>query len=156
MLNANSANVTVANNLVANNYNGITATQRPRLPSPDYGAHQVVNFDVYENTIREVTGRGVTGLTSIVGDPAFYDSMGNYFAANRYTLGCQSTNFVWAARLSQGCQPGLTTISDRPAMDGARDRVGCDDHTAVWFLASESAPKHGGTALTMNSTFVRP
>ena len=93
ILNANSVNVSVYGNVLEDNFNGITATQRPRTGlSATYG---VVNFQVHDNVITTKRGRGVTGISAIVADLSYYTSQRQSILEQHYDLGCRARPFVW-------------------------------------------------------------
>ena len=103
ILNASSARVEVYGNIVKNNYNGISATERGRGIGP-YGAREVTGYYVHDNVIRMLTG--YSGLVAF-GGSHFYRSEGNRFRRNRYIVGCQKP-FVWYAPKSRNGYDAFT------------------------------------------------
>src|SRR5262245_12743441 len=101
ILDSASPNVTVCDNVVADNGEGsVILNQGPRTDSPStYGAHQATNVSVCRNSISMHSGRAGAQQFEVAGTP-FADvvfSGSNQFFDNHYLLGDrQSRWFEWA------------------------------------------------------------
>ena len=89
----NSPNVEIANNTVATAPTGVGIMQAAGYVNGPYGANNVVNLNVHDNTISMTTGR--TGIVQNVGSSAVFTSWNNRFTNNHYTLS-PAAPFAWA------------------------------------------------------------
>ncbi len=89
---AASPNVEVYGNIVEYNANGIAAIQQNR-GSGAYGAHEINNLWVHDNTVRMSSGR--TGLAQDIGDTSYFTSRNNRFDHDTYYLGTNTRYFEW-------------------------------------------------------------
>jgi parallel beta-helix repeat protein len=89
---SSSPNVEVHGNIVEDNAGGIVAAQQNRGSGP-YGAYQVSNLWVHDNTVR--FSQGFSGLGQDVGDTSYFTSRNNRFERNTYYLGSYSYPFAW-------------------------------------------------------------
>jgi parallel beta-helix repeat protein len=100
-----SSNVEIYGNVLTGNHNGIGLTQTDR-GSTTLGPLVTQNDYIHDNTI---TKSGRTGLVQWVSDASFYTSRNNRFAGDHYTLGCDSTPFVWQDPRNASSYAALTS-----------------------------------------------
>jgi hypothetical protein len=89
---AGSPNVEIYNNVLEDNAGGIAGAQQARGWGA-YGAHEINNLWVHDNTIRFT--QGLTGLAVDTGDTSFFTSRNNRFNRNAYQLGSGVYYFAW-------------------------------------------------------------
>ncbi|HXF97242.1 MAG TPA: right-handed parallel beta-helix repeat-containing protein [Gaiellaceae bacterium] len=85
-----SENVEIVHNVIVDNLHGVGVVASERT-NGRFGAHNLRNVVVKDNTIAFTSRIGTTGLAS--GDPRDYEN-GNRFIGNRYTY-CQPAAFAW-------------------------------------------------------------
>ncbi|HUP18958.1 MAG TPA: right-handed parallel beta-helix repeat-containing protein [Gemmatimonadota bacterium] len=91
---AHSPDVEVHDNVVEDNQNGIMGVQQNR-GSGAYGAHELRNLNVHDNTVVQKSKQWAAGVAQDVGDSGVF-GRNIVFSANRYTLGSTSGRwFEW-------------------------------------------------------------
>jgi hypothetical protein len=101
----NSRDAEVSGNLVENNKNGITGVESERstpAPPPGLGSHDVVNFFVHDNTIRQTDAGCAAGVTDHdrQADP-YSAAANNRWEGNTYFVG-PMTRWVWSRNADLG------------------------------------------------------
>lgn len=92
----NSPNVEIYGNTVSNNRDGIGGRQVSHsVTTGPYGALQLKNLYVHDNTVTMSQSGGYTGVIQYVGDNSYYTSRGNRFAKNTYYLSGSAMYFNW-------------------------------------------------------------
>jgi parallel beta-helix repeat protein len=89
---SSSSNAEVYGNVVEDNAGGIVGVQQNRGSGP-YGAYQVSNLWVHDNTVRLT--QGYMGIGQDVGDTSYFTSRNNRFERNTYSVGSYSYPFAW-------------------------------------------------------------
>jgi hypothetical protein len=88
-----SRNVEVYGNTLTDNRAGFDIAQPEPKKTGKFGAYEVTNLDVHDNTVR--IPKNMSGFSVATNDPAFYTSKNNRFRNNTYYLGGQARPFWW-------------------------------------------------------------
>ena len=89
----NSPDVSVISNTVVNSLNGIIGLQASSYYNGPYGASELRNLLVQNNTI--IMSKGQTGIAENINNKAVFDGWNNRFTGNRYQLGAIAKPFYW-------------------------------------------------------------
>ena len=89
----NSPDVSVISNTVVNSHNGIIGLQASSYYNGPYGASELRNLLVQNNTI--IMSKGQTGIAENINNKAVFDGWNNRFTGNSYQLGSIAKPFYW-------------------------------------------------------------